>query len=182
MSTRATYRFDAGNHKPGITLYIHHDGYPSGAAGLYMLPAIEKARGHLTPEAFIRANERAELTRGHDAHGDTEYRYTIDIARDTVKVEHRRYEPERWECIWFGSITSFVNQHAQEFRPGVHVKQRHAGCWMTAEMAADAAADQEAQAESYRKRFPQYTGNIASGDMMASQARAFADSFAAVAS
>lgn len=71
MSTRATYRFIPADpkFKPAITVYIHHDGYPSGAAG-YL-------QGASSAEDFIRKNARAEITLSHEVHGDTEYRYDI---------------------------------------------------------------------------------------------------------
>jgi len=77
MSTRATYRFDSEHAcRRSTTLYIHHDGCPSGAA-LYLYKALsEDVRGGM-PERMIRANDDAELTENHELHGDTEYRYTV---------------------------------------------------------------------------------------------------------
>ena len=68
MSTRATYRFIPEN-SPSTTIYIHHDGYPEGAA-IYLEDAY-------TAEAVLAKNERAEVTESHEVHGDTEYRYDI---------------------------------------------------------------------------------------------------------
>lgn len=178
MSTRATYQFKR-QYGRDVTVYIHHDGYPAGAAGLYLVPAIELAAGYLTPEWFIRANERAEITDSHQAHGDTEYRYTIDLAAGTVKVEHRNLllEPVMFRPEWTGTLADFVNKHGQEFRPGVKVRRQGQGRWMTAEMAkADAVAKAEAAA-SYRERFPQYTGNADSMDADARRAAEFAAEF-----
>ena len=74
MSTRATYRFIPKNSVRGrwqsiTTIYIHHDGYPEGAAS-YLEDAF-------TAEAFLAKNDRAEVTESHEIHGDTEYRYDI---------------------------------------------------------------------------------------------------------
>ena len=77
MATRATYGFHASG-KPDITIYIHHDGYEIGA-GTYVANAFaeggENYHDYFTVESFIRANDRAEITRSHEYHGDTEYRY-----------------------------------------------------------------------------------------------------------
>ena len=74
MSTRVTYRFESKWHGKQ-TFYIHSDGYPAGAAEYFFLAARfeNKASNGTLAESFFRANERAEFTLGHDAHGDTEY-------------------------------------------------------------------------------------------------------------
>ena len=82
MSTRATYSFQSSG-KPTITLYIHHDGYEAGA-GHYLAQAFaeggENRNDYFTVESFIKANDRAEITGSHEAHGDTEYRYDFIAA------------------------------------------------------------------------------------------------------
>lgn len=93
MSTRATYGFSS-SEKPDITLYIHHDGYPEGAA-VYIRNALREPSGYasrqdyLTAESFIRANGRAEITRSHERHGYTEYRY--DFVPSLVATQHDHY-------------------------------------------------------------------------------------------
>tara|TARA_R110000851_G_C13068212_1_gene564620 strand:- start:934 stop:1272 length:339 start_codon:yes stop_codon:yes gene_type:complete len=97
-----------------ICVYIHHDGYPIGAAE-YFRKALFIAKTDRRPilEAFIAANTGAEITRSHQAHGDTEYRYTID--RKFVKVQKRimNFSEEHgfdnyWETIFSGSIDEFI--------------------------------------------------------------------------
>lgn len=119
MSTRATYKID------GVTFYIHHDGYPEGAASYFdaMLKAsleledcgYERSRyagGYA--EQFLRANDRAEFTHSHEMHGDTEYRYNLD-GRGNLTAYKRTSgwgcdEPE-FECFYVGPVHEFVNQH-----------------------------------------------------------------------
>ena len=114
MSTRATYGFSS-SEKPDITLYIHHDGYPEGAA-IYVrnalqesgyqarrkllgeastfehpsfqrpIPPSQRPNDYFTAEGFIRANDRAEIARSHERHGDTEYRY--DFVPSLKKRQH----------------------------------------------------------------------------------------------
>lgn len=108
MSTRATYHFhpEADWRNP-VTIYCHSDGYPSGAAQYFhacaMFPGDSKGG---MAELFIRANpESAELTDSHEAHGDTEYRYTVRGSDLTVYTRHG----EEWKAVQT-SLAAFVNQ------------------------------------------------------------------------
>jgi len=118
MSTRATYTFSntalAGED---ITVYIHHDGYPMGAAEYFRKAMDEKLdSGRQLLEAFIAANDRAMITRCHQAHGDTEYRYTTDGKQ--ITVEHRKIEftdegySETWNTITESSLDDFISEQA----------------------------------------------------------------------
>tara|TARA_R110002020_G_scaffold289133_1_gene504589 strand:- start:315 stop:701 length:387 start_codon:yes stop_codon:yes gene_type:complete len=126
MSTRATYQFIPADQtfRPIITLYIHHDGYPAGAA--------EYLSGVETPEQFIRRNRQAEITDSHDTHEDTEYRYTIYEGSGLMQAQKRdfplsvnlpavsvrigtiqRRNPVLWETIFEGKITQFTTEEKQ---------------------------------------------------------------------
>tara|TARA_R110002072_G_scaffold36929_5_gene108430 strand:- start:2647 stop:2985 length:339 start_codon:yes stop_codon:yes gene_type:complete len=102
-----------------ICVYIHHDGYPTGAAE-YFRKALFIAKTDRRPilEAFIAANTGAQITRSHQTHGDTEYRYTID--RKDVLVEKRisNFREEHgldnyWQTIFVGSIEEFIVRNIQ---------------------------------------------------------------------
>jgi len=120
MSTRATYLFTNNSMAAeDICVYIHHDGYPTGAAE-YLRKALFIAKTDRRPilEAFIAANSRAEITRSHQAHGDTEYRYTID--RKDVRVDERISSfteqdgfQSYWKTIYSGSIDEFIVRNIQ---------------------------------------------------------------------
>lgn len=116
MSTRGTYSFEnRGSGKPRVTIYNHWDNYPSGGA-FHLYQAFKhkmKCKSYsriMTAEDFIRANDGAEITESHRAHGDTEYRYWI--VGDEVKVEERRGgwgdEKPAWrtirQCFWWEFI------------------------------------------------------------------------------
>jgi len=124
MSTRATYEIE------GRTFYIHHDGYPEGAASyLYnMVKALtdvdttgknfdifnhRMCRGGLE-FAFIRGNGNAEPTESHDAHGDTEYRYTVSTVNGLpiLLAEERcgDWSNPSWQVFFHGPLTEFVNE------------------------------------------------------------------------
>ena len=121
MSTRATYLFTNNSMAAeDVCIYIHHDGYPIGAAE-YFKKALIIAKTDRRPilEAFIAANTGAQITRSHDTHGDTEYRYTID--RKFVKVQKRimNFNEEHgfdnyWQTIYSGSIDEFIVRNIQQ--------------------------------------------------------------------
>jgi len=121
MATRATYKFHNTQLITYATVYIHWDGYPKGAAQ-YIADAIGYQGGSysetatLTIERFIRANEGANVTEGHSAHGDTDYRYDfrskeqMTVSRRTIEKVGDDYE-ERWNQIFSGSIEEFLNDN-----------------------------------------------------------------------
>lgn len=82
MSTRANYIFKSGR-KTLATFYIHHDGYPEGAAE-YFHKALIYDNGKInSPDAFLRANDACEIS---CIHADIEYLYKFDIQTQKLKV------------------------------------------------------------------------------------------------
>jgi len=130
MSTRATYQIE------DMTFYCHHDGYPEYAAvrfarmiAAFNVPAkddnfreIEDRRGSLM-FAFVRGNLDAQPTESHDAHGDTEWRYTIRFCQSqklwTVLSEARNWESvgpaSRWRDIQCIPLDQFIADHGADF-------------------------------------------------------------------
>lgn len=109
MSTRATYLFEAdlSNCRPAVCFYIHHDGYPEGAAEYFLAALLHtNERGGLA-ERFIRANENAEFTGSHQAHGDTEFRYTVNPDY-TLLAEARVGFSNEWRTHFYGNLLDFV--------------------------------------------------------------------------
>lgn len=102
MATRATYGFP----DRGITVYIHHDGYPEGAAA-YFTECILKDN-KVTPEGLIRHCEGI-ITDSHDQHGDTEYRYNI-LDNDTVEIIKRDWSDkvDQWRDSRTFSLSVFL--------------------------------------------------------------------------
>lgn len=121
MSTRATYTFYHPWRKP-VTLYVHYDGYPEGATSLYFAPMLQ-AKGRTLAERFIRSVEDAEITDGHNAHADTEYRY--DLIEDRTghvgvvawKASYKRTDDDRWSKEWTpfyaGTLTDFLAKYQE---------------------------------------------------------------------
>ena len=74
MNMRATYTFTLP-HGGEVTFYIHHDGYPEGAAQYLLAAHLSDAQGTLA-DRFHRANARAVLT-ARSEHADVQFAYTI---------------------------------------------------------------------------------------------------------
>lgn len=121
MSTRATYEIG------DLTFYVHHDGYPAGAAAKFAdtigamtvsangrgIDAIADRRGGAC-FAFIRGNMNAEPTESHQAHGDTEYRYrvTTQDRKLLVSMQIRGRDFDHWGK-WSAPepIAGFINHY-----------------------------------------------------------------------
>ena len=134
MSTRATYLFsNTSMAGEDVCIYIHHDGYPSGAAQ-YLSRAKNLSSRDRRPllESFIAANKGAEITRSHSTHGDTDYRYSITgtqpiwsiatrdgygMADVTCHSRHVSLEGDdegfstHWKEIFSGSLKEFITSN-----------------------------------------------------------------------
>lgn len=105
MSTRANYIFKSGR-KTLATFYIHHDGYPEGAAS-YFQNALLLGDGIIdSPDTFLRANDNCAST--YCIHGDIDYLYEFNIKDQTLKVFSIGYTEE-----------GTTEQHPQEIL-GIH--------------------------------------------------------------
>lgn len=127
MATRATYSFDTP-HAGKVTFYIHHDGYPEGAAAYFYklleFKPVDEMEGRRVEanslynlaERFLRVNENAQFTTSHGAHSDTEFRYSVNSV-GVVKVEKRirQFQGEKieWLAIFKGPIVAFVSEYMQ---------------------------------------------------------------------
>ena len=126
MSTRATYQFHTKSYAPDTTVYIHHDGYPEGAANYiylclrYAMQLENKMRRfdetYFTVEDFLRCNLKAEITSEHETHTDTEFKYDfrnplsgLFCLDSSVTVYSRRYS-EKWEQQSHSTIEEFLIQ------------------------------------------------------------------------
>jgi hypothetical protein len=118
MATRATYEFNSNDSK--TTVYIHWDGYPTGAAVYFYNMIMNTSKGDLATQ-FIRANKEAEITESHERHGDTEYQYTItgNDLHATIKVSRTKViagfnSDIRYNSNYFeGSLLGFIEQEKE---------------------------------------------------------------------
>jgi len=108
MGTRATYLFiEQSIH---TTIYIHWDGYPEGAAAhLWSIFEEESQRGNMATR-LIRGNPQAEITTGHEGHGDTEYQYTIRGSGLNAKIEavELAWDSDKGKNIFTGTVKEFI--------------------------------------------------------------------------
>lgn len=110
MSTRGTYTFKS--EFTTVTLYVHHDNSPEGAAVKFHDMLIEQESS--TAEAFLRANTRAEIV-SNDMMMGQEYHYEIN-ANGTMKAFPVSIETdELGECFFSGSVYEFINKYGKEF-------------------------------------------------------------------
>jgi hypothetical protein len=169
MSTRATYRFEKrlrahGPSHPALTLYIHHDGYPSGAAAYFWAAHHFETRGCFA-EAFIRANDRAELTDSHQVHGDTEYRYSLTDG--VLKAEKGFYDStdtKQWRTIFEGPYWQFINANPESiegFTPIREIPSTWGPPSLLSRQQVEANVTRARnELDSYRARFPEPSGNL----------------------
>lgn len=184
MSTRATYQIAdqiAGTH----TFYIHYDGYPEGAAEYFWNMMHAENRGGGMPSQFLRANELAELTQGHDAHVDTEYRYTVDHTGFLKAQKRTGWDGDRftvptarWETFFTGHVCEFINQYG-DFDKFAPVPLHGGVFWTTRPQLEAKIAKAQAALDNYKAKFPQYVGNIASMQSSLNALRAALDAFPA---
>lgn len=119
MSTRATYEFKGKKWIPTITMYIHCDGYPEYACEYFYEALKIESKGSFA-DAFHRANNGAEFTLSHDAHGDTEYQYDID--GENIKA-YKIYDWSKKEIgnthegfyLFFdGTVVDFIKKYKED--------------------------------------------------------------------
>lgn len=124
MATRATYKFSSKFARDGeVFIYNHWDNYPAGAAEHFFNALVHSGEyGLLRAESFIRGNERAEITESHEIHGDTDYRYDIDVRDQTVTVWHRVFHfnhldgssEDKWELLSQMDVKDFIIEQRKE--------------------------------------------------------------------
>ena len=130
MSTRAVYDFiDNGKWaNKSVSIYKHHDGYPTGGLGFIFnatkihVPSGDEftnyrddtnIRDRLVVGFFVNNVQSGmmEITRGHEFHGDLEYRYEIIGGNKNhfdhkVKIYKRDYYSDgiEWVCSFDGTL------------------------------------------------------------------------------
>jgi hypothetical protein len=79
LATRAVYSFTGFPGTPVHHLYLHHDGYPTGAAWRFA----SALRHHTAATAFLTAFQctqpQAEVLSHPDQAADAEYRYAVTL-------------------------------------------------------------------------------------------------------
>ena len=119
MATRAVYSFTGFPGAPERHLYLHHDGYPAGAAWRFATALRHHPEAPAFLAAFLHSQPGAETLAGPEQAADADYRYVIELragADAELRVQcWRRYpETERWTCRW-GPVA--LGQFIQRFLP-----------------------------------------------------------------
>ncbi|HEV2523566.1 MAG TPA: hypothetical protein VGU44_00345, partial [Gammaproteobacteria bacterium] len=114
MSTRATYLLPAAHYKDQwICFFIQNDGYPAGAADYFHKMHHCKNMSGGYAGRFIRANDKAEFTRSHEAHEDTYFRYTLNTQGE-LRVWAKGMGGNRWRILYEDPWYNFVNTYLKE--------------------------------------------------------------------
>ena len=105
MSTRAVYSFIGFPSAKEYHYYLHHDGYPSGAAWRFAAALKQGGAASDLLAAFLSTQPQAEALARVEQAADTEYRYSLQLlASDDpqlqVQVQCWRRIPGggNWHC------------------------------------------------------------------------------------
>ena len=82
MATRAVFSFTGFAGFPDCHLYLHHDGYPAGAAWRFAEAQREAADASSFLTAFLRTQHQAEPLASPEEAADAEYRYLVHLLPD----------------------------------------------------------------------------------------------------
>ena len=96
MATRAVYPFTGFPGDPESHVYLHHDGYPTGAAWRFAAALRENHEPACFLAAFLSTQPRAEPIQSPEQAADAEYRYRVQLLPGTdphLEVQCRRRIP-----------------------------------------------------------------------------------------
>jgi hypothetical protein len=79
LATRAVFSFSGFPGVPQHHLYLHHDGYPTGAAWRFAAALRETPEPALFLVAFLSTQPRAEPIQCPEQAADAEYRYRVQL-------------------------------------------------------------------------------------------------------
>lgn len=79
MATRAVYTFTGFPETPVRHLYLHHDGYPTGAAWRFAEAFREAPEPDSFLVAFMITQPNAEPIQSPEQAADAEYRYRVQL-------------------------------------------------------------------------------------------------------
>lgn len=126
MSTRATYEFRDG--RGAHTVYQHHDGYPAGglqwiANAIPLAWPLPRFEADEFAASFIAGNKdrggSVRLTRGRDAHGDTQFHYVVSMKDRRLHIEifavdYTGAGRSDWRLLEEGGLHELLEKHAPE--------------------------------------------------------------------
>jgi hypothetical protein len=84
LATRAVYSFFGFPSTPQCHLYLHHDGYPTGAAWRFAEASRESIEPASFLVAFLSTQPSAEPIQSPEQTADAEYRYLVQLVSDAA--------------------------------------------------------------------------------------------------
>jgi hypothetical protein len=88
LATRAVYSFTGFPGAPVRHLYLHHDGYPTGAAWRFATALREQQEMGAFLAAFLSTQPGAEPLAAPEQAADADYRYKVQLlAGDTAGAQ-----------------------------------------------------------------------------------------------
>ena len=120
MSTRAVYGFK--DQRDTHHVYVHHDGYPTGAASKFEATLESKLAWELPrfeadefAASFVAANKKSQggvrLTHGPEQHGDIEYYYLVSQKNDVLMIDAYDTPFDEFanrKLIFSGTLSDFI--------------------------------------------------------------------------
>lgn len=120
LSTRAVYSFTGFPGQPDCHLYLHHDGYPTGAA--WRFARTLQAGGDLDTFAltFLSNQPKAEPLARPEQAADAEYRYLVQrLGRSQPRLQVQCWRRIPGNSRWYPRCTPInLSAFIQRFLPG----------------------------------------------------------------
>jgi hypothetical protein len=79
LATRAVYSFTGFPGTPERHLYLHHDGYPTGAAWRFATALRHRPEPEAFAVAFLATQPGAEILAAPEQAADAEYHYRVQL-------------------------------------------------------------------------------------------------------
>jgi len=95
LATRAVFPFIGFPGAPQCHLYLHHDGYPTGAAWCFAEALRENPEPASFLAAFLSTQQQAEPLATPEQAADAEYRYRVQLVPDA----HPHLQVQCWRRI-----------------------------------------------------------------------------------
>jgi hypothetical protein len=83
LATRAVYSFSGFLSTPERHLYIHHDGYPTGAAWRFATALRHSHEASSFLSSFLSTQPRADALTSAEQSADAEFRYQVRLLDST---------------------------------------------------------------------------------------------------
>lgn len=129
MSTRAVYSFIGfpsadGKSAQECHYYLHHDGYPSGAAWRFAAALRQGGAASAFLAAFLSSQPQAEALARVEQAADAEYRYRVALVASTTEEVQVQVQVQCWRRLpgssdWHPRCTRIaLADFIQRFLPG----------------------------------------------------------------